>query len=676
MAVGGNPKNNGNLEHKMDALIREIESHDRSYYELDSPTISDAQYDRLMRELETLEKENPKLVRQDSPTQRVSGKPLDGFAKSKHLVPMLSLSNALTEAEFLDFDLRVKKLLDREEKTDLEYFAELKFDGMSINLTYEKGLLVRAATRGDGEVGEEVTQNVRTIKSVPLRLQSGRPPDLIEVRGEVVLPIADFKKLNEAQARAGEKIFSNPRNAAAGSIRQLDPKIAASRPLKVFCYGLGACSEKFESLEKYQQQLKKWGFLVGSHAGVQRGAAAVMKFYKKIESLRDSLPYEIDGTVVKLNRFNELDVAGFISRSPRGMVAFKFAARQETTVIEDITVQVGRTGALTPVANVAAVNIGGAMVKRATLHNQDEIDRKDIRIGDRVVIQRAGDVIPEVVSVILEARTGKEKKFKIPSHCPVCGTKAIRETDEAVSRCPNRYCPAQRQESFRHLVSKDALNVEGLGEKIVEQLLTEKLISRFGDIFRLKRENILALEGFKEKSCDNLLAAIEAARKTTLARTIYALGIRHIGEQSAKLLAQNFESIQALSTATKEELLGIHEIGEEMAKAVQAYFQDQKSLSEALDLVSELKIEASKKKPAAELTLTGKTFVLTGTFPTLSRDQATALIEEKGGKVSGSVSKKTHFVVAGEEAGSKLAKARELGVPVLDEAQLLKMLEA
>ena len=413
--------------------------------------------------------------------------------------------------------------------------------------------------------------------------------------------------------------------------------------------------------------------MVGSESGVFRGVSAILKFYKKIEAKRDQLPYEIDGTVVKLNLFSELENAGFITRSPRGMVAFKFPARQETTMIEDITVQVGRTGALTPVASVTAVNIGGAMVKRATLHNQDEIDRKDIRIGDRVVIQRAGDVIPEVVSVITEVRTGNEKKYRIPSECPVCGTQALREEGEAVSRCPNRQCPAQRQERFRHLVSKDALNVDGMGEKIVEQLLSEGMIARFGDVFRLKRDQVLGLEGFKEKSSDKLLSAIEAARKQPLARVIYALGIRHIGEQSAKLLAQNFQSLDELAQASDDQLVGIREIGPEMAKAVRAHFSDRENLNEARDLASELEIAAAPKKAASEMPLLGKTFVLTGTFPTLSRDQATGMIEERGGKVSGSVSKKTSYVVAGEDAGSKLAKARELGVAVIDEAALLAL---
>lgn len=657
----------------MKELVRLIQKYDYSYYVLDEPEVSDSAYDKLYRELVALEEAHPSERLPDSPTRRVGGGILDGFRKIRHGMPMLSLANAMSDEELIAFDERAHKILDRNPTEKLEYFADLKFDGLSMNLRYENGLLVSAATRGDGEIGEEVTENIRTIRSIPLRLMTDRPPAVIEIRGEVILPIADFDRLNEEQAKKGGKLFANPRNAAAGSIRQLDSSIAASRPLTAFWYGVGlADGVRFDTLVELQEQLKIWGFRVGEHTCVCRGVEEVLKFYRKIEGLREKLPFEIDGIVVKLNRLREIDQAGYVARSPRGMIAFKYPPRQETTVIEDIIVQVGRTGVLTPVALVTPVCLGGAIVRRATLHNQDEIDRKDIRIGDRVFIQRAGDVIPEVVKVQIEARTGHEKKFKLPDHCPVCHSVAVRKEGEAAVRCVSRGCIAQLKERLRHFVMKDALNVDGMGEKIVEQLVDEGVLKSYADLFRLKSEDFLELEGFAEKSIEKLLNAILRARKPELYRLIFALGIRHVGEQTAKLLAMHFGSIEPLFQASEAELEEINEVGPEVSRSIREYFQHPEHRDEVLEILKYVE-PVPPRRAAADGKLVGKTLVVTGTLPTLSRSDATRLIEEHGGKVSSSVSKKTDYVVAGEEAGSKLVKARELGIAVIDEAELLKL---
>ena len=651
-----------------------IHHHDFRYHVLDDPEISDKAYDTLFRELQALEVEHPELRRADSPTIRVGAKTLDKFSKIKHRVPMRSLANALAETEFKEFDERVHKLLEMPEHEKPEYFVELKFDGLSMSLTYEDGQLAYAATRGDGETGEEVTQNIRTIRSVPLKLKTSQPPKLIEIRGEVVLPIQDFERLNEEQAKNGLKLFANPRNAAAGSIRQLDPAIAAARPLTAFWYGMGQVDgAHFDTMYGFEDQLVEWGFKVGEHRAICKGPAAVIDFYRQIEAQRDRLPFEIDGIVVKLNHTVEIDRAGYVSRSPRGMIAFKYPPKQETTTIEDIIVQVGRTGALTPVALVSPVRLGGATVHRATLHNQDEIDRKDIRIGDRVVIQRAGDVIPEVVSVVVDVRTGKEKKFNLPSQCPVCGSDVERKEGEAVLRCVSRNCVAQLKERIRHFVMKDALNVEGLGERIVEQLVDAGLVKHYSDLFKLTEKDFLDLEGFAEKSSLKMVEALQGAREPELYRFIFGLGIRHVGERTAKIIANHYGDIGPLLNATEEELTEIHEVGPEVARSLREYLVDKENRTELTGLLKILKPKPPRRgKGAAKFT--GKTFVLTGTLPTLGRSDATRLIEEHGGKVSGSVSKKTDYVVAGEEAGSKLDKAQELGLTVLDEAALIKLL--
>ena len=663
--MSGSPKS---IQEEMKRLALEIENHDRAYYELDQPVIPDSEYDALLRKLQHLEEENPALASPHSPTKRVGGKALDQFQKSKHGVPMLSLANALNDEEWIAFDERLHRFLEASAERDFEYFAELKFDGLSINLTYENGLLTRAATRGDGEIGEDVTDNIKTIRSIPLKLKTNLPPEKIEIRGEIVLPIQSFFELNRDQAERGEKIFANPRNAAAGSLRQLDSKVTASRPLTGFFYGVGEAtgSNLPKTISAYEDLLSEWGFPVGNQKRICKGAKSVLEFYREIETIRDTLPYEIDGVVVKLNSFSEQQTAGFIARSPRGMIAFKFPPKKSVTLIEDIQVQVGRTGALTPVAIVSPVNVSGVMVKRATLHNQDEIDRKDIRIGDHVVIQRAGDVIPEVVEVLKEKRRGDERRFKIPDICPVCGATAIRAEGEAVSRCSGRNCIAKLKERIKHFVQKDALNIEGLGDKIVDLWVDEGLVKHLHDLFDLTYDDLISLEGFADKSVRKILNAIDSSRTPELYRLIFGLGIRHIGEATAKLLAIQFKSVPHLVQATRDKLLEVDGIGEEMATSILSYFSNPEQMDELEALLSKIEPIGPKASGKAQI-FEGKIFVLTGTLPTLGRSEAEKLIEDHGGKVSGSVSKKTSFVLAGEEAGSKLEKARSLGVAILDE---------
>lgn len=651
-----------------------LEQHNRLYYVEDAPEISDAAYDRLFHELRELEEKYPELLTLNSPTRRVGAEPVESFRKIKHRVPMLSLANAFDEKDLRSFDERVRKFLDSGSETALEYHAELKFDGLSMSLTYEDGEFAFGATRGDGETGEDVTHNIRTIRSIPMRLTGKKIPKRIEIRGEVILPIKDFEKLNADQAARDDKIFANPRNAAAGSIRQLDPKIAASRPLTAFWYGVGACEgHAFDSVDEMQKAFANWGLKVGPHRKVCRGVDEVLKFYRKIESMREDLPYEIDGIVVKLNRMKELDQAGYVSRAPRGMIAFKYPPRQETTVIEDILVQVGRTGALTPVAALRPVKVGGVMVSRATLHNQDEIDRKDIRIGDTVFIQRAGDVIPEVVSVVKEKRSGKEKKFSILEWCEKNGIVAERREGEAAYRATNAGGEL-RKRRFEHFAMKDAMGIDGLGDKIVELLLETGKIENFSDLFRLKLSDLLELEGFKEKSSQNLLDAIAATKSVDLYRLIFALGIRHVGERTSKIVANHFGSLPPILKASEDDFMAVHEIGPEVAKSLRDYFGSPEGRSEVNALLRFVD-PIPPKKAGAGAPLGGLTVVLTGTFPNLSRSEATRLVEENGGKTASSVSKKTDLVVAGAEAGSKLDKAQELGIEVIDEAELLRRIE-
>lgn len=648
-----------------------LEKHNYLYYVLDAPEISDSEYDRLFHELRELEEAFPSLMSPESPTSRVGGAAVDSFKKIRHSVPMLSLANAFEEKDIVSFDERMRKLLEKGPDEKIEYHVELKFDGLSMSLTYEDGHLVFAATRGDGEVGEDVTHNIRTIRSIPLALRGAKHPKRVEIRGEVIIPLKDFEKLNRDQEKRGEKLFANPRNAAAGTIRQLDPKIAGARPLTAFWYGIGACEGMtFPTIDALERTFTDWGLRTGSHRKVCRGVAEIMRFYREIENLRDKLDYEIDGIVIKLNSLKDLDTAGFVSRAPRGMIAFKYPPRQETTVIEDILVQVGRTGALTPVAALKPVRVGGVLVSRATLHNQDEIDRKDIRIGDTVFVQRAGDVIPEVVSVIKEKRTGKEKPFSIPQWCEANGIQYERKGGESAFRAVNVGGELLKRR-LEHFAMKDAMNIDGLGEKIIEQLLLSEKIKDFADLYRLKLSDLMELEGFKEKSSKNLIDSIAATRNTELYRIIFGLGIRHVGERTSKTLANYFGSIEPMLKASEDDFTAIHEIGPEVAKSLREYFSSKEGAFEVKELLKYVEPIAPRKSGGAGA-LSGATVVLTGTFPSLGRSDATRLVEDAGGKVSSSVSKKTTFVVAGTDAGSKLDKANDLGIEVIDEAELLK----
>ncbi len=663
-----------NIEKKIKKLIDEINRLDHHYYVLDDPIASDAEYDRKLRELKKLEKDNPELTRMDSPSQRVGGVPLKSFKKIKHLQPMLSLANAMNEGEFLEFDERVKKIIEKSKEDFLEYYAGLKFDGLSINLTYRDGILISAGTRGNGTIGEDVTKNVQTIRSIPLKLKGRNIPNLIEIRGEVMFLNADFDKLNQEQLKKNEKIFSNPRNAAAGTLRQLDPKITASRPLVAFCYGIGAIEGyEFKTLKETEDQFEKWGFLVGKLRRICNGVKKVIEFYNEINSKRNSLPYEIDGIVVKLNSVQEINNAGYIARNPRGMIAFKFAPKQETTTIKNILVQVGRTGVITPVAIVEPVDLGGAIVQRATLHNEDEIARKDVRIGDRVLIQRAGDVIPEVVKSIPEFRTGKEKKFKMPKNCPSCKTKIVRKSGEVAYRCLNKKCPAKVIEKFKHFISKNAMNFDGMGPSIVESLVDEGYVREFADFFKLKKEDFLKLDGFKDKSSEKAVKSIQNARKPDLDRLIFGLGIRYVGARTAKTLSKVFGDIRPLFTAKIEALVDIEDVGPEVSRSIVESFSNNGFKTEVQNLLKVLKPKLPKKI-SANAKLKGMVFVLTGTLPSLSRMDATKIIEENGGKVSGSISKKTNYLLAGESAGSKHEKAVKLGVKIIDEKNFKSMM--
>jgi DNA ligase (NAD+) len=666
------------------SLRKEIEHHNTLYYVLDAPEIPDAEFDRLFRELQALEAQFPELVTPDSPTQRVGGAPVPEFSAVRHAVPMLSIQTETdtTAAGAFQFDARVRKELGLEEgEPPVEYAAELKFDGLAINLRYENGLLAHAATRGDGEVGEDVTTNVRTIRQVPLRLQSDAPP-VLEVRGEVYMRLADFEALNRKQTEAGDKTFANPRNAAAGSLRQLDSSITVQRPLSFFAYGVGEIQgwSLPATHSALLDGLMKLGFPVCKERCVAVGPQGLADFHQKIRDARASLPFEIDGVVYKVNSLALQRELGFRTREPRWAVAHKYPPQEALTVIEAIEVQVGRTGTLTPVARLKPVFVGGVTVTNATLHNQDEIDRKDVRAGDTVVVRRAGDVIPEVVKVLPEHRPAGSTPFNLLQLypvCPECGSHAVREEGEAAARCTGGlFCPAQRKQAVLHFASRRAMDIEGLGEKIVDQLVESDLIHNPGDIYRLDMPALAGLERMGEKSAQNLLAAIQAsARSTPLARFIYALGIRNVGEATAKDLARHFGHIENLMQADSTALQQVPDVGPVVAESIVQFFSEAHNL-EVIEALRQAVHLQSAEPAQGSAKLSGMTFVLTGALPNMSRDVAQQRIEAAGGKVSGSVSKKTSYVVAGSEAGSKLEKARELGVPVLDEAGLLAMLEA
>jgi len=656
-------------------LRGEIETYNYHYYVLDAPTIPDAEYDRLLRELQQLEVTYPQLVSADSPTQRVGATPLSSFSSVQHRLPMLSLNNAFSDEELRDFDQRTCKGLDI---STVSYTAEPKLDGLAVSLRYEKGLLVQAATRGDGRSGEDITQNIRTIPSVPLKLIGSAYPQLLEVRGEVYLSRSGFEILNKRQLEKAEKPFANPRNAAAGSLRQLDSRITASRPLVMDCYAVGYV-EGGELPERHSDilfALKSWGLRVNNQVKTVAGVEGCLQYYRKILDERDQLDYEIDGVVYKVDALDQQQQLGFVSRAPRWAIAHKFPAQEELTKLIDIDIQVGRTGALTPVARLEPVFVGGVTVTNATLHNEDEIKLKDIRIGDTVVVRRAGDVIPQIVSVVLDRRPDDSAQFVMPKACPVCGSDVLRAEGEAVLRCTGGlYCGAQRKEAIKHFSSRRALDIEGLGDKLVEQLVDEKLIKHVADIYSLQREQLVKLERMGEKSADKLLEALEKSKSTALARFIYALGVREVGETTAQILATHLGSLEALMSADEERLLQIPEVGPIVAAHIIAFFHQEHNR----DVISALKKKGLHWNDVVQnnqsQVLSGKTFVLTGTLESLNRDQAKARLQALGAKVSGSVSSKTHCVVAGTEAGSKLEKAEALGVKVMTEVEFLEMID-
>ncbi|MCB1957402.1 MAG: NAD-dependent DNA ligase LigA [Rhodocyclaceae bacterium] len=666
------------------ALRETLERYGHAYYVLDAPLVPDAEYDRLFRELEALEQAHPELASEDSPTRRVGGAPAPYLAEVRHAVPMLSIRTETdTTAEGArNFDTRVRNALGMGEAAPpVVYAAELKFDGLAINLRYEQGRLVRAATRGDGQTGEDVTHNIRTIRQVPLRLQGIDAP-VLEVRGEIYMRRDDFERLNEVQRAAGAKTFVNPRNAAAGAVRQLDPAIAATRPLSFFAYGLGEIlgwdlpATHSETLDA----LAAAGLPVCRHRVTGAGPEPLIAFHDEVEAMRDSLPYDIDGVVYKVDAYRVQQELGFVTREPRWAVAHKYPAQEEMTELLDIDVQVGRTGALTPVARLRPVFVGGVTVTNATLHNQDEIDRKDVRIGDWVVVRRAGDVIPEVVGPVLERRTTELPRFDLLARfpvCPICGSQVHRAEDEAVARCSGGLvCAAQRKQALLHFASRRAMDIEGLGEKLVDQLVDGGVVKTPVDLYRLGVLALANLERMADKSASNLLAAIERSRETTLARFIYALGIRNVGETTARDLAASFGSLDALLAATPEQLQQVPDVGPVVANCVAEFFAEPHNVEvvEQLRAVGLRWVEGEPRR--ADGPLLGKTFVLTGTLPEMSREEAKALIEAAGGRVTGSVSKKTDYVVAGDEAGSKLDKANALGVAVLDKDGLLALLGA
>lgn len=660
-------------------LRKKIHYHNYRYYVLNEPEISDAEYDRLFKELEELESKYPVLVTHDSPTQRVGAKPLEEFGAYEHSIPLLSLNSVSAQSEVRDFDERVRKFLGGVEE-EIEYVVEPKIDGLAMELVYENGVLSVGSTRGDGKTGEEITQNLRTIKTIPLRIFSDAdapPLPLLEVRGEVFMPVSKFKELNEELGGKGEKMFANPRNAAAGSVRQLDPKVTAYRPLDFFAYGVGIAEGKeFSTQWGVLDYLRRIGFKISPVIRRFKEFEDVIEYHEKVKAKRDELDYEIDGIVVKVNSIEQQDRLGTISRSPRWALAYKFPAREEFTRVMDIVVQVGRTGALTPVAVLEPVPIGGATIRRATLHNEDELRRKDVRIGDTVVVERAGDVIPEVVSVIKSKRTGTEKEFRMPDRCPVCGAEVMKEGP--IVRCIGVSCVAQLKERITHFASLRALNIEGLGEKVIAQLVDRKMVSDATDLFFLTKSDLLKLERMGDKLAQNILDALEKSKHTTFFRLIHALGIRHVGEHTASLLADKFRDLESLRNAGYDDLIRIPEIGPEVAKSILLFFE-QGSTKELLDNLERAGVSYEKKEvgvaeEAVRKVLEGKTFVFTGRIA-MPREEAKGIVERLGGKAASSVSKRTDYVVAGEEAGSKLDTAVRLGVKIIDEAVFMRLIK-
>lgn len=662
-------------------LRAEIEHHNYRYYVLDDPEITDAEYDRLFRELVGLETAHPELVTPDSPTQRVGARPLAQFASVSHRAPMLSLSNAFSEEDVAAFDRRVREGLGRNSVESVEYVAEPKFDGLAISLRYEGGIFAQGATRGDGQTGEDVTPNLRTIRSIPLRLRGREIPETLDVRGEVVIYRSDFQKLNERQRSRGDKEFANPRNAAAGSLRQLDSRITASRPLRFFAYGIGEI--KGWPMPALHSDMLDWLALLGlpvcSERAVVKGAKGLSHFYGAMAARRARLGFDIDGVVYKVNSIEQQKRLGFVARAPRFAVAHKFPAEEAQTVVLGIDVQVGRTGALTPVARLAPVFVGGATVTNATLHNEDELQRKDIRIGDAVIVRRAGDVIPEVVRALPEKRPPDARAFRMPAHCPVCGSKVVRLPDEAVTRCSaGLVCAAQRKQAILHFASRRAMDIEGLGDKLVDQLVDRDLLKTPADIYRLDEATLAGLDRMGDKSAQNLVATIDQSRDTTLERFIFALGVRNVGEATARDLAQHFGSLDRLTEAGEKALEEVNDVGPVVAMSIRQFFSEPHNLAVIRQLRSAgvrwPEHAGTPRQP--EGALAGKTFVLTGTLPSMAREEARELVESAGGKVSGSVSRKTDYLVAGADPGSKYDRALELGITILDQAGLLALTRA
>lgn len=658
---------------RINELRNQLNNHNIRYYVHDDPIISDIEYDTLMRELQSLEEKFPEFITTDSPTQRVGAEPLSEFSSITHRIPMLSLANAMHLDDLDTFDEQVKKGLGLE--NDIEYIAEPKLDGLAVELVYENGKFVYGSTRGNGEVGEDITHNLRTIKSIPLQLQKDAPiPSLLEVRGEVFISHTDFKQMNEQRLEMGEQPFANPRNSAAGSLRQLDPGITAKRPLRIFMYAPGVIEGmSFTSHFEFLYTLPKWGFPINPIIKKGSGVAFLKQYYEETESIRNDLKYDIDGVVFKVNSFDQQDELGVRSRSPRWAIAGKLKAQQATTTILNIEASIGRTGAVTPVAKLDPVNVGGVIVSNATLHNQDEIDRKDVRVGDTVLIQRAGDVIPEVVKVIVEKRPINAKPYILPTQCPVCEHTVNRPEGEAVARCENISCPAQVKGRIQHFVSKNCMDIDGFGEKLVEQLVEEKLILSVADIFTLDVEQLEELDRMANKSANNIVSAIHESKQTTMARFVHALGIRNVGEHSGKVLERAFSGdIHSLMHTDVEALKNIHEIGDIMAESIVTFFADVDNLH-VVSSCLESGIQFAKVEPPTETQFSGKVFVFTGSLEQFTRKEASEMVEKLGARASGSVSKKTDYVVAGPNAGSKLTKAKELGIAVLTENEFLEL---
>jgi DNA ligase (NAD+) len=661
------------LRKRVETLREEIGYHNYRYYVLDQPEITDAEYDRLISELQRLEEQYPEFRSPNSPTQRVGAPPLESFEIVRHSIPMLSLANAFSEPEARVFDKRVKKFLGSQDEID--YVAEPKLDGLAVELVYEKGQFIVGSTRGDGVNGENITRNLRTVRTIPLQLvRKGIPiPERLEVRGEVIMDLKKFKAFNVKREEAGEPLFANPRNAAAGSVRQLDSKITAERPLEIYCYGLGDVRGwTFKSQWEVLQAFPKWGLRTNPHIRKCRGIDEVLAYYSEMTEKREKLPYEIDGIVIKVDRFDLQAIAGEISRSPRWALAFKFEPKQESTRVLDIIVQVGRTGALTPVAVMEPVKVGGVEVSRATLHNQDEIDKKDVRIGDTVIIQRAGDVIPEIVQVIESKRMGEEKRFKMPSKCPVCGAEVERE--ETISRCIGLDCPAQLKGRIKHFASKRAMDIDGLGVKLIDQLVDKGLVKDVADLYFIEKEALIALERMAEKSAQNIIDAIEKSKEKPLAKFLFGLGIRHVGEHISEVLARRYPRLEDFFHLSEEDLQQVEEVGPEVAASVVHFFKDKKN-RESIERLKKAGVKVIEPQDTGKERFSGKVFVFTGTLQSYGRDEVRTLVESLGGTTASSVSKRVEFVVAGEDPGSKLDKAKELGIKILTEEEFKKMIK-